>query len=222
MAFPKKHLSAGEYVVDHMHTHPKVLGWRILGTVLLITVAIIASVIAPQSWQPWGLYAIWILALIVAFPLMIIPWLEWLNKTFTITNRRIITRKGIFNKDGHDIPLSRISDIRYERGWTDRIFGCGTLILETSAEKPVRLEDIPKIETVHVRLANMLFETDADADDRAAGGYDRPADPQAPAGPGARVEGWLHSSRLDTVGSWRGVDRAGQAPQSDSQTRLTS
>lgn len=189
MAFPKRHLSAGEYVVDHMHTHPKVLGWRILGTILLITVAIIASVIAPQSWQPWGLYAIWILTLIVAVPLFITPWLQWLNKTFTITNRRIITRKGIFNKDGHDIPLSRISDIRYERGWTDRIFGCGTLILETSAEKPVRLEDIPKIETVHVRLANMLFETDADADDRAAGGYDRPADPQAPAGPGARVEG---------------------------------
>ena len=79
MAFPKKHLSAGEYVVDHMHTHPKVLGWRILGTVLLITVAIIASVIAPQSWQPWGLYAIWILAHIVAFTLMINPWLERLN-----------------------------------------------------------------------------------------------------------------------------------------------
>ncbi len=189
MAFPKRHLSAGEYVVDHMRTHPKVLGWRILGTILLITVAIIASVIAPQSWQPWGLYAIWILTLIVAVPLFITPWLQWLNKTFTVTNRRIITRKGIFNKDGHDIPLSRISDIRYERGWTDRIFGCGTLILETSAEKPVRLEDIPKIEAVHVRLANMLFETDADADDRAAGGYARPVDPQAPAGPGARVEG---------------------------------
>ena len=46
MAFPKRHLSDGEYVVDYMRTHPKVLGWRILGTILLITVAIIASVIA--------------------------------------------------------------------------------------------------------------------------------------------------------------------------------
>ena len=109
MAFPKRHLSDGEYVVDYMRTHPKVLGWRILGTILLITVAIIASVIAPQSWQPWGLYAIWILTLIVAFPLFITPWLQWLNKTFTVTTRRIITRKGIFNKGGHDIPLSRFS-----------------------------------------------------------------------------------------------------------------
>ena len=40
MALPKKLLSRDEVVVRHMHTHPKVLLWRILLEILLLAVSL--------------------------------------------------------------------------------------------------------------------------------------------------------------------------------------
>ena len=82
----------------------------------------------------------------------------------------IITRSGIFNKVGHDLPLSRISDVQHDSSITDRIFGAGTLSLQTSSNDPLLLEDVPKIEIVQVKISNLLFNNvqgtvDANPDD---------------------------------------------------------
>ncbi|XCB30998.1 PH domain-containing protein [Arcanobacterium hippocoleae] len=90
------------------------------------------------------------------------PWLKWHTSTYTVTNRRIITRRGIISKTGHDIPLSRISNVAYEYDFIDRIFGCGTLVLETSADDPLELRDVPKAEELHVQLTELLFNTASD------------------------------------------------------------
>ena len=54
MALSKKLLSRDEVVVRHMHTHIKVLLWRFVVEILLLVVGVVASVMAPTSWQPWG------------------------------------------------------------------------------------------------------------------------------------------------------------------------
>ena len=53
MALPKKLLSRDEVIVRHMHTHPKILLWRILLEILLLAVGIAASVMAPRDWGVW-------------------------------------------------------------------------------------------------------------------------------------------------------------------------
>ena len=47
--------------------------------------------------------------------------------------------------------------MRYERDLVDRILGCGTLVLETAAEQPLVLPDLPRIESVHVQITDILF-----------------------------------------------------------------
>ena len=37
------------------------------------------------------------------------------------------------------------------------MFGCGTLILQTSADDPLMLPDIPDVEDVHVEVTELLF-----------------------------------------------------------------
>ena len=69
----------------------------------------------------------------------------------------MITRAGIINKTGHDLPLTRISDIQQERTITDRIFGAGTLSLQTSADDPLLLVDVPQVQTVQVEISNLIF-----------------------------------------------------------------
>lgn len=157
MALSKKILSQDEVVVRHMRTHVKVLLWRIILQTLLLAVAIVGSVLAPEGWQPWGWIVIWVLVVLVSFPLFILPWLRWATKTYTITSKRVITRSGIINKVGHDLPLTRISDVQQECTITDRMFGAGTLILQTSSDDPLLLMDVPRVAIVQVEISNLLF-----------------------------------------------------------------
>lgn len=157
MALPKKLLSRDEVVVRYMHTHPKVILWRIILEILLLGVAGAVSFLLPDSWLPWGLVALWVVVLIVSVPLFILPWMRWATTTYAVTSKRVITRTGILNKTGHDLPLTRISDVQQERTVTDRMFGCGTLILQTSADDPLCLIDVPQVEMVQVEISNLLF-----------------------------------------------------------------
>ena len=159
MNISHKLLSKNEHVLHSMHEHvKKIILNSIAGLIILAT--IIAGIHFMPATAPWGQWIVLIVGIIALVIITLIPWLKWFTTTFTITNRRIITRRGIFNKTGHDIPLSRISNVAYERSLIDRIFGCGTLILETSADSPVTLKDIPNIEQVHVGLVDLLFSND--------------------------------------------------------------
>ena len=60
MGLSKKLLSKDEVVVRHMHTHIKVLLWRIVAVVLLLAAAIVGSVFVPVDSHKWALSAIWI------------------------------------------------------------------------------------------------------------------------------------------------------------------
>ncbi|NDR53170.1 PH domain-containing protein [Actinomyces sp. 565] len=171
MALPQKLLSKDEVVVRHMRTHPKVLLWRIIVLLTLLTAGVVASVLLPDAdWRTGVVIALWVVILVALAPLFILPWLRWLATTYTVTSKRVITRAGILNKTGHDLPLSRISDVQQERTITDRLFGCGSLSLQTSADEPLVLVDVPDVEMVQVEIANLLFHDvegaiNADPDD---------------------------------------------------------
>ena len=150
MGLSKKLLSKDEVIVRHI----KVLLWRIVAVVLLLAAAIVGSVFVPVDSRKWALPAIWIVFVIVAIPLFVVPWVKWMAATYTVTTKRIITRSGIFQRTGHDLPLSRISDIQMVKDLNDRLFGCGTLALQTSADDPLLLHDVPNVQ---VEISNLLF-----------------------------------------------------------------
>lgn len=160
MGLPRKYLGRDEVIIRHMHSHVKELFLAGILAVLLIVAVVAAFLFIPESARPWGPYIVLALAVVLGVWKVVLPWLRWLTDTYTITSRRIITRTGIIAKNGHDIPLARISNVAYEHDLTDRIFGCGTLILETSADNPLRLHDIPKVEEVHVELTELLFNSE--------------------------------------------------------------
>lgn len=160
MGLPARLLGADEEVVLHLRTHGKAL---VVPALLLVLTAVVVGVtlaVAPASWQPWAGWGIGVLAALAFVGWVLIPFLRWLTTTYTFTDRRVITRKGIINKSGHDLPLTRINNVSYERSLLDRILGCGTLILTTAAEAPVTLHDIPDVERVHVAMTELLFSSD--------------------------------------------------------------
>lgn len=157
MALSSKLLGTDEYVVRHMRTHSKALVGPILIFILLAALVGLALAFFPVGWG-WIPDVIVIgVALVLAVMFCVMPCMKWLSSTYTLTNRRIITRRGIITKTGHDLPLQRINNVSYERGLVDRLFACGTLILTTAAEVPVILPDIPDVERVHVEMTELLF-----------------------------------------------------------------
>ena len=153
-------LARDEQVVLHLRTHLKSL----IGPILILFVAsallTIGLVWLPEQVKPWGGWVLIGIFVVVVVLLVIKPWLLWLTATYTITNRRVITRKGILNKTGHDFPLRSVNNVNTESSLMDRVFGCGTLILMTAAETPLTLPDVPNVERVHTVIADLIFDGD--------------------------------------------------------------
>ena len=165
MAIRQDQLGRDEQLVLTVRTHAKQL---IAPAIILIAIAAalgLAIAFFPLEWQPWATYVTVAVAVILFLWLVLAPFLRWLTSTYTITTHRIITRKGIINKTGHDLPLRRINNVNYERSLTDRILGCGTLVLETAAGQPLVLPDVPKVERVHVVITELLFAVHDDDGD---------------------------------------------------------
>ncbi|MGV8850199.1 MAG: PH domain-containing protein [Propionibacteriaceae bacterium] len=165
MAFSEKLLGQGEHVVLHLRTHWKSL----IGAVLVFLVLCLAAgagvgVLVPMVAEGSRQILTWVivgLAVILFAAFSMLPFMRWWTTTFTITNRRLITRRGILNKSGHDLPLIRINNVEYQRSLLDRMLGCGTLTLTTAAEDPLTLHDIPGIEHVHLQLGELMTAADS-------------------------------------------------------------
>lgn len=156
MAFSKKLLSDGEYVVLSVRAHGKALIWPIVVFALVLSAVVTVLMHKPGS----ALVALG--AAVVAVPMLVAwslaPFLRWMSSTYTLTNRRLVTRHGVLTRAGRDIALSRINDVSYEMGLLDRLLGCGTLVVSDATENPgMVLPDIPHVEQVQLQISDLLF-----------------------------------------------------------------
>lgn len=156
MAISQKLLNDGESVVISTRTHPKALLVPLLWLIVALAVAVV--VVSYVDNDTVGL-VVWALAAVAIVWFVLRPLLVWLTASYTITNRRLITRTGVITRRGHDIPLSRISDVAYELGLVDRMLGCGTLVIsDASTHGRVLLPDIPHVEETQRRLNQLLHD----------------------------------------------------------------
>jgi uncharacterized membrane protein YdbT with pleckstrin-like domain len=156
VAIDKDLLNPGETIVISTRTHPKALLLPILALVVLLAVGVVVQrgideeIVTLVTWVIVAVGVVWF---------VLRPFLIWLTATYAITTRRLITRHGVITRRGHDIPLSRISDVAYEKDLIDRLLGCGTLVIsDASTHGQVALPDIPRIEKVQRDLSDLLHE----------------------------------------------------------------
>jgi membrane protein YdbS with pleckstrin-like domain len=159
MAISAKLLGDDEYIVVSTRTHWKAL---IFPVFLLLVVAagggFLAAIVPEGDLQTPGRIAIGVAGLLVLLMFAAKPFLNWFFSTYTLTNRRLITRHGILTRTGRDIPLMRINDVSYEHHLMDRLLGCGTLQIESAGERgQVILPDVPHVEHMHLQMSDLLF-----------------------------------------------------------------
>ncbi len=156
MAIDKDLLNEGETIVISTRTHPKALLLPIFSLVVLLAIGVVVQNAVEEGTVT---KAVWVVMAIGVVWFVLRPFLIWLTATYAITTRRLITRHGVITRRGHDIPLTRISDVAYEKDLLDRLLGCGTLVIsDASTHGQVALPDIPHIEKVQRDLSDLLHE----------------------------------------------------------------
>jgi uncharacterized membrane protein YdbT with pleckstrin-like domain len=169
------HLAAGESFVFTAHSHWKNIAIPTLVTVLAAAVAGLALLEwlpdpEDQAWQRWAVVAV-AGALILVFGVW--PLIVWLASTDTLTTRRLISRRGVFSREGKDIPIDRVQSVSYRQSLLDRILGCGTLVVQTAGEtSDVELDDVAHIERRILQIQEIILDEEIPAE-----GTPRDADP---------------------------------------------
>ena len=147
-------LTGDEQPVLLLHPHWKTLIRPILIAVLVVAVVLVAEVIPSGALTR---AAIGLVAVLVLMVLLIVPLLRWRTTTYELTTRRLRTRYGIVTRRGRDIPLTRISDVSFEKGVLDRLLGAGRLVVESAGEHgQIVLTDIPRVEYVQATLFRLV------------------------------------------------------------------
>jgi uncharacterized membrane protein YdbT with pleckstrin-like domain len=185
MAFNPSELAAGEYVVFHARAHWKVL----VAPVLVFAVAVAGfagawlHVIPEESGWNWARWGVGALAALAVAIWTVAPLVRWACKTDTLTNYRLISREGVFNREGRDIPMDRVHAVSYNQGLIERLLGAGTLHVQTAAQQSdVALDDVAHVKRRQLQINEQLLnrdfpavEPDAEADqarEDASGRFD--------------------------------------------------
>jgi uncharacterized membrane protein YdbT with pleckstrin-like domain len=74
-----------------------------------------------------------------------------------MTTRRVVTRTGVLSRKGRDVPMTRINDVSFSHTVVERIFGSGTLVIESAGERgQIVLSDVPHVEVVQRELYGLV------------------------------------------------------------------
>ena len=107
---------------------------EVIAILFLLTITVIGSLaIVNRSLVPW--------IIIISFILILIPMatmtkdiLEWTNRQYIVTNRRVIQISGIFNKSITDSSLEKVNDVKLTQSALGRMFDYGDIEILTASE----------------------------------------------------------------------------------------
>jgi len=183
MPYPDNLLVAGEKIYVRKRPHWKVLILPTLFFVLIVGggAAIIAFANSRgwdwPSWADWAIVAVAVIALII---LVVVPFIRWRTEHFVISNHHIFFRTGLLSRREHQIPLGQIANIETEVTFWGRLMGYGSLIVESSADQPLKFRNVANLSKVQSML-NQLIRNEkelthrgmVEVDDYAADDSDR-------------------------------------------------
>jgi uncharacterized membrane protein YdbT with pleckstrin-like domain len=116
---------------------------------LLDTVMPLAQPVRIIMWLSW-------VALLVFFVWRIIDWhLDW----FVVTDKRFVRTWGVLTRQVGMMPLTRVTDMRYERSFLGRVLGYGTFVLESAGQDQAlsSIPFLPEPDQLYREVCDLLF-----------------------------------------------------------------
>lgn len=122
-----------ERLLLHVNRHPLLLLERnflavVLGLLLIVGGSLVPL---PSSISGARLFAVLVVALVV-FIYVDVQYIVWRSESYTITDHRIILRRGVIGRYTRSIGLSRVQDVTTYQALFGRVFGYGTVEVESA------------------------------------------------------------------------------------------
>ena len=181
MAFPDDVLTEEEEVVLHLHPHAKAAVPPILVLLLALAATIVTWVMLPTNdGGRIGVIVVGALSAFFALTRGVRPLLVWRCTHYVITDERILLQDGVVARERRDLPLARINDHVTSQTLVDRIFGCGTLRVDSIGDQAAVLVSVPRVQQVQTMLYE-LIEADRERHPAAEDEIEEDEEPEVPA-----------------------------------------
>ena len=124
---------------------------------LLTTLFHLGSTLLLIIWLAW-------LVLVVRLLFSIYQYLE---DYFVVTSARLLLATGVFRKTVNMMPLSKVTDMRFERSPIGRLLGFGTFIVESAGQDQAlrNINHLPYPEQLYLEVCGLIFKDPGSGDD---------------------------------------------------------
>lgn len=144
---------AEELLIARFRGHARSLFWS---AVLLIAVFGATAYFydnLPEGYENWMLLTA--AAAVIALGVLV-PYVIWVSRTYTVTTRRVIVRHGVGARQRREMSHVRGYTISVRRGILQRMWGAGTVTLSNGVDAPMKLTNVPNVTLVHETLADQI------------------------------------------------------------------
>jgi uncharacterized membrane protein YdbT with pleckstrin-like domain len=126
-------LLPGETALLHINRHPLVLVQEVWGATISVLVLSILLLIFGGALGAlrWFLVLAMLLGLFVYLD---IRYIVWRSVTYTITDQRILQRRGLLGKYTRSIGIARVQDVSTAQGILGRLFDYGDVEIESAGK----------------------------------------------------------------------------------------
>ena len=92
---------------------------------------------------------------------------EWSETYFVVTSQRMLLQTGLVTRKVNMMPLSKVTDMSFQRSSLGRILGYGEFILESAGqEQALRVVDhLPYPEQLYLEVCGLIFKDQEESPD---------------------------------------------------------
>lgn len=130
-------LVPGEHILVAQTRHPVVLAEPVLSSLfVLLGIAGVSPYLGALDIARNALMVVWVVLALRA----LWAWLQWSNDYFVVTDRRLIRLHGLLDVQRDMMPLTKVTDMAFQRPFWGRPFNYGRFVLESAgADQALRV-----------------------------------------------------------------------------------
>jgi len=157
-----RYLLPNEQQVITVRRHPAVLiGPSILTLAGLLAAGVLSATVLHGN-DPL-ITVVW-LAWLVLFVRLVWKAVNWAVDFFVVTSHRILLTSGVLTRKVNMMPLTKVTDMSFQRTFAGRILGYGEFIVESAGQDQAlrNIDHIPYPEQLYLEVCGMLFGSNDD------------------------------------------------------------
>lgn len=160
---PEQYLLPSETTIVDVRRH-----WAVLAKPVGIAILVALLVFAVSYVLPSDSYAQTACWLVLIGDFLRLSWVIFDHhvERFVITNRRVILTTGILTRKVAIMPLTKVTDMTYQRSVPGQILGYGSFIVESAGQVQAlnRIDYLPRPDDTYQKVSRVLFGEGAAAD----------------------------------------------------------